>query len=163
MLNYKVKWNLNSLELICSNSLVLNGRLPFWESSSHPPVSFWNLPFWDSEKTRCQFVVFNPWKVLWNWIAFSQNYFVISPDTWLDVTLDDLRANGGLHIKYYFVYLKQCLTLSSLKIKIVKILAASNEIRCVCYSWPPSSSWAIDLYQRNALTVLALAKDLSSS
>ena len=24
-------------------------------------------------------VIFNPWKVLWNWIAFSQNSFVISP------------------------------------------------------------------------------------
>ena len=26
-----------------------------------------------------QFVIFNPWKVSWNWIAFSQNSFVISP------------------------------------------------------------------------------------
>ena len=26
-----------------------------------------------------QFVIFKPWKVSWNWIAFSQNYFVISP------------------------------------------------------------------------------------
>ena len=35
--------------------------------------------------TRCytkllfQFVIFKPWKVLWNWIAFSQYSFVISP------------------------------------------------------------------------------------
>ena len=26
-----------------------------------------------------QFVIFNPWKVSWNRIAFSQNSFVISP------------------------------------------------------------------------------------
>ena len=26
-----------------------------------------------------QFVIFNPWKGLWNWIAFSQTSFVISP------------------------------------------------------------------------------------
>ena len=26
-----------------------------------------------------QLLIFNPWKVPWNWIAFSQNYFVISP------------------------------------------------------------------------------------
>ena len=26
-----------------------------------------------------QFVIFNPWKVPWNWIAFYQNSFVISP------------------------------------------------------------------------------------
>ena len=33
-------------------------------------------------KTRCeyiQFVIFNPWKLTWNWIAFYQNSFVISP------------------------------------------------------------------------------------
>ena len=26
---------------------VLNGRLPFWEDSSRPPVSHWSIPFWD--------------------------------------------------------------------------------------------------------------------
>ena len=26
-----------------------------------------------------QFVIFNPWKVPWNWMAFYQNSFVISP------------------------------------------------------------------------------------
>ena len=31
-------------------------------------------------KITCQSVIFNPWKVAWNWIAFSQNSFVISPD-----------------------------------------------------------------------------------
>ena len=25
-----------------------------------------------------QFEIFNPWKVPWNWIAFCQNYFVLS-------------------------------------------------------------------------------------
>ena len=28
---------------------------------------------------RKQFLIFNPWKVLWNWIAFSQNSFVMPP------------------------------------------------------------------------------------
>ena len=28
---------------------------------------------------QIQFVIFNPWKVQWNWIAFSQNSFVILP------------------------------------------------------------------------------------
>ena len=27
-----------------------------------------------------QFVIFNPWKVPWNWVAFSYNSFVIPPD-----------------------------------------------------------------------------------
>ena len=26
-----------------------------------------------------QFVIFNTWKIPWNWIAFSQNSFVVSP------------------------------------------------------------------------------------
>ena len=29
--------------------------------------------------SRPLFIIFNPWKVQWNWIAFSQNSFVISP------------------------------------------------------------------------------------
>ena len=32
---------------ICSNSPVLNGRLPLWEHSCSPPVSHWHIPFWD--------------------------------------------------------------------------------------------------------------------
>ena len=42
-----------------------------------------------------QFVIFNPWKVPWNWTVFYQNSFVISPCcyiTWLDVILDDLQT-----------------------------------------------------------------------
>ena len=36
-------------------------------------------------RLKNQFVIFNPWKVQWNWVAFSQNscyitWFVISPD-----------------------------------------------------------------------------------
>ena len=30
--------------------------------------------------TPSQFVIFNPWKLPWNWIVFYQNSFVISPD-----------------------------------------------------------------------------------
>ena len=44
---------------------------------------------------KIQFVIFNPWKVPWNWIAFYQNYFVISPGllfTWLEATVDDLQT-----------------------------------------------------------------------
>ena len=44
---------------------------------------------------KIQFVILNPWKVPWNWIAFYQNYFVISPGllfTWLDPTVDDLQT-----------------------------------------------------------------------
>ena len=32
---------------ICSNSPILNGRLPFSLGSSRSHVYFWNLPFWD--------------------------------------------------------------------------------------------------------------------
>ena len=49
-----------------------------------------------------QFVIFNPWKVRWNWITFSQNSFVISPGlyyiTWLDFTLDDLQTRPSRQI-----------------------------------------------------------------
>ena len=88
---------------------------------------------------------------------FCYSYHLVCYITW-----HLIRCNSGWLANEGFtsntiVYLKQYL--SSLKIKIVKILAASHEIRCVCYSWPPSSSWAIDLYQWNALTVLALAKE----
>ena len=38
-------WSVPSF--ICSNSPVLNGRLPFWKDTSHPPGPSWNLPFWD--------------------------------------------------------------------------------------------------------------------
>ena len=41
---------------ICSNSPVLNGRLPFWEDSSRPPVSSWNLPFWDNAGLNVRFL-----------------------------------------------------------------------------------------------------------
>ena len=38
-----------------------------------------------------QFVIFNPWKVLWNWIAFSQNSFVISSGMLYHL----IRPDGG--------------------------------------------------------------------
>ena len=36
-------------------------------------IDFFTQPF------VTQFLIFNPWKVPWKWIAFYQNYFVISP------------------------------------------------------------------------------------
>ena len=42
-----------------------------------------------------QFVIFNPWKVPWNWITFYQDSFVVSPGcyiSWLDATLEDLQT-----------------------------------------------------------------------
>ena len=44
-----------------------------------------------------QFVIFNPWKVPWNWIAFSQNSFVISPDWMRQWT----TCKQGLYVKSY--------------------------------------------------------------
>ena len=38
-----------------------------------------------------QSVIFNPWKVLWNWIASYQNSFVISPDSLYDL----IRRDSG--------------------------------------------------------------------
>ena len=31
------------------------------------------------DRIYLQFVIFNPWKIPWNWIAFYQNSFVLSP------------------------------------------------------------------------------------
>ena len=42
-----------------------------------------------------QFVIFNPRKVPWSWIALYQNSFLISPGcyiSWLNATLDDLQT-----------------------------------------------------------------------
>ena len=42
-----------------------------------------------------QFVIFNSWKLPWNWIAFYQNPFIISPGcyiTWLNAIMDDLQT-----------------------------------------------------------------------
>ena len=47
---------------------------------------------WDIR--QFQFVIFNPWKVPWNRIAFPQNILLqhlVCHITWLDMTLDDLR------------------------------------------------------------------------
>ena len=45
--------------------------------------------------STAQFVILNPGTVPWNWIAFPQNSFVISPgllhDTWLDARTNDLQ------------------------------------------------------------------------
>ena len=54
---------------------------------------------------QVQFVIFNPWKISWNWIAFSQNSFVISPDllyTWLDQTLDNLQTRPLRQMLLFF-------------------------------------------------------------
>ena len=55
-----------------------------------------------------QFVIFNPWTVPWNWIAFSQNSFVISPGLLHDL----IRRENKLLAKEAFisntiVFLKQ--------------------------------------------------------
>ena len=85
---------------ICSNSPVLNGRLPFSERSSCPPVYSISHPFWDD-------------------IGFNIRYL------WI--------------FQVYHAFHKLD----------VKNLATSNEIRCVHCSWPPSSSWAIDLVNKS--------------
>ena len=41
---------------------------------------FANVCYWFVDNQLSQFVIFNPWKVPRNWIVFSQNYFVTSPD-----------------------------------------------------------------------------------
>ena len=60
-----------------------------------------------------QFVIFNPWKVPWKWIAFSQNsfvtWFVISPD----YTRHWMTCKRGLYVKSYCFSKQQ---LSGLKI-----------------------------------------------
>ena len=37
------------------------------------------VSFMKRSKSLIQFVIFNPWKLPWNWIAFYQNSFAISP------------------------------------------------------------------------------------
>ena len=73
-----------------------------------------------AEYTDVQFVISNPWKVPWNWIAFSKNYFVISPGllyhlvcyiTWFDATLDDLKTRTlrQIHMGTYgLIYRPAC-------------------------------------------------------
>ena len=46
-----------------------------------------------------QFVIFNPWKVLWNWIGFfSKIYCYI---TWLHATVDDLQTRPLRQILFF--------------------------------------------------------------
>ena len=45
-----------------------------------------------SVSSQNQFVIFNPWKVPWNWIAFYQNSFVTSPGLFYHLILDDLQT-----------------------------------------------------------------------
>ena len=58
--------------------------------------------------TCTQFLIFNAWKVLWNWIVFSQNSFVISPGLLYHQIKRDTRGKlyckRGLYIKscYFF-------------------------------------------------------------
>ena len=54
-----------------------------------------------------QFVIFNPWKVPWNWIAFYQNSFVVSPGcyiSWLDAILGNLQTRPLLDVMAGWVY-----------------------------------------------------------
>ena len=51
-----------------------------------------------------KYAIFLPWKVPWNWIAFSQNSFVISTVcyiTWLDATVDDLQTRSLRQILFF--------------------------------------------------------------
>ena len=43
--------------------------------NTETPAEHWNT----EQRYPYQFVIFNPWKVPWNWIAFYQNSFVIAP------------------------------------------------------------------------------------
>ena len=45
------------------NSPGLNGMLPFWEDSSCPPVSSWNLLFWDDLGL-----------IVWYWLIFQVDH-----------------------------------------------------------------------------------------
>ena len=45
----------------------------------------------------------------------------------------------------------------------MKILATSNQIRSVRCSWPPSSSWTVDLCQQKTLIALVLVKEVPGS
>ena len=80
-------------------ALVLNGRLLFWEGSSHPPVSSRNLPFWDYSGLN-------------------------------------VRSLWIFQVDHIFYKLNE------------KIVAASNEIRCMRCSRLPSLSWPVDPCQR---------------
>ena len=58
------------------NFLGTSNFINWWRLARH----FWYfLASFYTSGTPHQFVIFNPWKVPWNWIAFYQNSFVISP------------------------------------------------------------------------------------
>ena len=42
-------------------------------------IENYKMVYYMAWKLSSQFLIFNPWKYPWNWIAFYQNSFVISP------------------------------------------------------------------------------------
>ena len=76
--------------------------LEFWKDVTDKNNALGMLSTDSSEAFDClchhlliKFAIFNPWKVRWNWIAFSQNtslYHLVCYITWLDATLDDLQT-----------------------------------------------------------------------
>ena len=73
-----------SLTSILCNGF-LNLKLGLIESPKHFSFKFKKPP----DFYLC--LIFNPWKVSWNWKAFSQNYFVISSGLFYHLT----RRNNG--------------------------------------------------------------------
>ena len=71
-----------------------------------------------------QFVIYNPWKVPWNWIVFYQNSFVISPGcyiSWLDATLDNLQTR---YLRQILLLLRN-ISLTVWKLQTERILITS--------------------------------------
>ena len=75
--------------------IVVSFHVSFWAVATH--VEF--HVFWINQLSRCfsrscdQFVIFNPWKVRWNWVTFSHSSLVISPSL---LYLLIRRDTGGL-------------------------------------------------------------------
>ena len=73
-----------------------------------------------------QFIIFNPWKVPWNWIAFYQNSFVMPPGLLYQL----IRCNSGQLVNEAFtsnptVYLKRWLN----GLKITNWINAKHKLR----------------------------------
>ena len=74
---------------ICSNSHVLNKRLLFWKDGSRPPISSWNLPFWDYRSLNARSL----------WIFQVDHNFINSMwKSWLLVTKLSVYAAPGYHL-----------------------------------------------------------------
>ena len=71
---------LPTYQTICSNSPALNGRLPFWEESFHPPDLSWILPFWDNPDLNVRY--------LWN---FQVDHTFYKVNVKILTTINDMR------------------------------------------------------------------------